>query len=80
MPEPAYFGGTVDRSMGSNVIAEGVTAKGKTAYVFPDRPACGDKLVELAQPGDVIVVMGARDDTLSEFAADILKRVAAKTP
>ncbi|HEX5008327.1 MAG TPA: Mur ligase family protein [Hyphomonadaceae bacterium] len=79
MPEPAYFGGTVDRSMGSNVIAEGVTARGKTAYTFADRPACSDKLVELAQPGDVIIVMGARDDTLSEFAADVLKRVGSKT-
>ena len=78
MPEPAYFGGTVDRSMGSSVIAEGVAAGGKTAYAFADRPACGDKLVELAQPGDVIVIMGARDDTLSEFAADVLKRVGAK--
>jgi UDP-N-acetylmuramate--alanine ligase len=78
MPEPAYFGGTVDRSMGSSVIAEGVMTKGKTAYALPDRPACGDKLVGLAQPGDVIVVMGARDDTLSEFAADVLKRIGAK--
>jgi UDP-N-acetylmuramate--alanine ligase len=78
MPEPAYFGGTVDRSMGSNVIADGVAAKGKTALALPDRPACGDKLVDLAQPGDLIVIMGARDDTLSEFAADVLKRVGEK--
>jgi UDP-N-acetylmuramate--alanine ligase len=79
MPEPAYFGGTVDRSMGSNVIAQGVTAHGKSAAAFPDRAACGDKLVEMAQPGDLIVIMGARDDTLSEFAADVLKRVGEKT-
>jgi UDP-N-acetylmuramate--alanine ligase len=79
MPEPAYFGGTVDRSMGSNVIAQGVTAQGKSAAAFPDRAACGDKLVEMAQPGDLIVIMGARDDTLSEFAADVLKRVGEKT-
>jgi UDP-N-acetylmuramate--alanine ligase len=78
MPEPAYFGGTVDKSMGSAVIADGVTAAGKQAYALPDRAACGDKLVELAQPGDIIVVMGARDDTLSEFAADLLKRVGEK--
>lgn len=78
MPEPAYFGGTVDRTMGSNVIAEGVMAHGKTAHALPDRPACGAKLVELAQPGDLIVVMGARDDTLSEFAADVLRRVGEK--
>ena len=78
MPEPAYFGGTVDKTMGSNVIAEGVTAAGKQGFALPDRTACGDKLVELAQPGDLIVVMGARDDTLSEFAADVLKRVGEK--
>jgi len=78
MPEPAYFGGTVDRSMGSDVIASGVTAAGRTAFALPDRVACGDRLVALAQPGDVIVVMGARDDTLSEFAADLLKRVSEK--
>ncbi len=78
MPEPAYFGGTVDRSIGSNVIAEGVTAHGKQAHALPDRPACGNRLVELAQPGDLIVIMGARDDTLSEFAADVLKRVGEK--
>jgi UDP-N-acetylmuramate--alanine ligase len=79
MPEPAYFGGTVDRSLGSNVIAEGVTAAGKQAHALPDRPACGDRLVELAKPGDLIVIMGARDDTLSEFAADVLRRVGEKT-
>jgi UDP-N-acetylmuramate--alanine ligase len=79
MPEPAYFGGTVDRSMGSNAIAEGVTAAGKIAYALPDRPSCGDQLVEMAQPVDLIVIMGARDDTLSEFAADVLKRVGEKT-
>jgi UDP-N-acetylmuramate--alanine ligase len=79
MPEPAYFGGTVDRSIGSNVIVQGVTAQGKNAAALPDRAACGDKLVEMAQPGDLIVVMGARDDTLTEFAADVLRRVGEKT-
>jgi len=79
MPEPAYFGGTVDRSIGSAVIAQGVTAHGKSAIALPDRAACGDKLVEMAQPGDLIVIMGARDDTLSEFAADVLKRVGEKS-
>ena len=42
-------------------------------------PTCGDRIVELAQPGDLIVVMGARDDTLSEFAADVLRRVGEKS-
>jgi len=75
MPEPVYYGGTTDRSAGSRDVAEGVTAAGRQAEALPDRPACGDRLLELAQPGDRIVVMGARDDTLSQFAADLVERL-----
>jgi len=75
MPEPVYYGGTTDRSVGSEDIAAGVRALGRTAEALHDRPACGDRLVELARPGDRIVVMGARDDTLSEFAAELLDRL-----
>ena len=38
----------------------------------PERAAAGERLRELARPGDRIVVMGARDDSLSAFAADLL--------
>jgi UDP-N-acetylmuramate--alanine ligase len=75
MPEPVYFGGTVDRSVSSIDIVRGVEAKGRSAYVFPDRAACGDRLVASARPGDRIIVMGARDDTLSQFAAELLSRL-----
>jgi UDP-N-acetylmuramate--alanine ligase len=78
MPEPVYYGGTVDRSVSTADIVAGVLAKGRTAVALPDRAACGDKLVELARPGDRIVVMGARDDTLSQFAAEVLQRVGSK--
>jgi UDP-N-acetylmuramate--alanine ligase len=75
MPEPIYFGGTVDRSVGSSAIVEGVTAAGCHAEALPDRPACGDRLIELARDGDRIVIMGARDDTLPLFAAELLTRL-----
>ena len=39
------------------------------------REDCGDRIVEIAQAGDRIVVMGARDDTLSTFARAILDRL-----
>jgi UDP-N-acetylmuramate--alanine ligase len=74
MPEPVYYGGTTDRSVGSGDIAAGVRAEGRSAEALIDRPACGDRIVELAKPGDRIIVMGARDDTLSEFAAELLAR------
>ena len=72
MPEPAYFGGTVDRSIGSADIATGIVARGHAAEVFADRARCGETLAALARPGDRIVIMGARDDTLSLFAEELL--------
>ena len=75
MPEPVYYGGTTDKSIGSEEIVRGVSARGRTAYVFATRDACGEKLIELARVGDRIVVMGARDDTLSQFSGDLLKRL-----
>ena len=76
MPEPVYYGGTTDRSVTSDDIARGVNAKGREAIALHDRAACGEKLIALARPGDRIVIMGARDDTLSEFALGLLKRLS----
>jgi UDP-N-acetylmuramate--alanine ligase len=76
MPEPVYFGGTVDRSVGSGEIVREIERRGRKALAFPDRSACGDTLVRLARRGDRIVVMGARDDSLSQFARELLRRVA----
>lgn len=75
MPEPVYFGGTVDRSVSSRDIVAGIQAKGRAALGFADRAACGEHLLSLARPGDRIIVMGARDDTLSVFAEDLLRRL-----
>lgn len=75
MPEPVYHGGTTDRSVGSEDIASGVRAAGGQAEALVTREACGDRLIELARPGDRIVVMGARDDTLSVFATALLARL-----
>jgi UDP-N-acetylmuramate--alanine ligase len=75
MPEPVYFGGTVDRSVGSGEIVRDIARSGRNAFAFADRSACGEKLVQLARRGDRILVMGARDDSLSQFAKDLLGRV-----
>lgn len=76
MPEPVYFGGTVDQSVGSRDIVLGIERQGRKASAFPDRGACGDALVKLARAGDRIVIMGARDDSLSQFAHELLRRMA----
>jgi UDP-N-acetylmuramate--alanine ligase len=77
MPEPVYYGGTTDRSVGSEDIASGIRAAGRSAEALANREACGDRLIELTRPGDRIVIMGARDDTLSNFAAELLARLRA---
>jgi UDP-N-acetylmuramate--alanine ligase len=76
MPEPVYFGGTVDRSVGSGEIVCEIERRGRKAFAFPDRGSCGDALVRLARRGDRIVVMGARDDSLSQFAHELVQRLA----
>ena len=78
MPEPVYFGGTVDRSVGSREIIGEIERHGRNALAFPDRSACGDALVRLARRGDRIVIMGARDDSLSHFAHEVLRRIDKK--
>jgi UDP-N-acetylmuramate--alanine ligase len=71
--DPAYFGGTVDRSVGSESLVEAI---GEQAEHIATREACGERLLALSRIGDRIVVMGARDDTLSDFAAGLLASLA----
>ncbi len=73
--DPVYFGGKVDKSLGSDFIVNGIVEGGKAAEHYPARADCGDRLVALARPGDRIIIMGARDDTLSSFALDVLQRL-----
>jgi UDP-N-acetylmuramate--alanine ligase len=70
--DPAYFGGTVDRSVGADAL---VSMVGTQAQHIPAREDCGMRLTDLATPGDRIIVMGARDDTLSIFAQSLLERL-----
>ncbi len=74
--DPVYFGGTVDRTIGSESITDAVNAAGGMASHIAGRAECGDHIVHIAKPGDRIVIMGARDDTLSIFASDILAKLA----
>ncbi len=73
--DPVYFGGTVDRGIGSDSITDAVNAAGGNAIHIPEREACGDHIVEITEQGDRIVIMGARDDSLRTFAEGILQRL-----
>jgi len=74
--DPVYYGGTVDRSQGSERIVNLIREAGGQAEHIAGREDCAVRIAEIARPGDRIVVMGARDDTLSLFAAQLLARLA----
>lgn len=76
--DPVYFGGTVDRSVGSERIVRLIGIHGGKAEHIPSRTDCADRIIALAQRDDRIVIMGARDDTLSLFARDILARLSTR--
>ncbi len=73
--DPVYFGGTVDRSEGSERIVKLISAVGGQAEHIASRDDCGTRIAALARPGVRIVIMGARDDTLALFAKDLLMRL-----
>jgi len=76
LSDPVYFGGTVDRSQGSERIVQMIRDHGGKAQHIPARDDCGRYIASIARPGDRIVIMGARDDTLSQFAREVLASVA----
>ncbi len=75
LPDPVYQGGTVDKTRGSDWLAEEVGARGRNAEHIPERARIADALIEHARPGDRILIMGARDDTLIDFARDLVERL-----
>ncbi|WP_288413227.1 Mur ligase family protein [uncultured Sphingomonas sp.] len=75
LPDPVYRGGTVTREVTSADIVADLTALGAPARHIADRADAAAFLVEQARAGDRIVVMGARDDTLSELAASMVARL-----
>jgi UDP-N-acetylmuramate--alanine ligase len=77
LPDPVYQGGTVDRSVGSADIVAGIAAAGRPAEYVADRAEAGRRLAALAHPGDRILVMGARDDSLSGLARELLDSLPA---
>lgn len=79
LPDPVYFGGTVTRDVGSGDIVAGIRAAGHDAHHIADRAAAADRLIAEARTGDRIIVMGARDDTLSLLAADMVERLATRS-
>lgn len=77
MPEIYYAGGTATKDISAADIVRDVAERGKGARFFEKRTDIIPYLRAEAAPGDRIVILGARDDTLPAFARDILAALDA---
>lgn len=73
--DPVYFGGTVDRSVGSETLVADI---GHGAVHIASREDCGAAILAEAKPGDRILILGARDDTLTEFGHELLGKLDSR--
>jgi UDP-N-acetylmuramate--alanine ligase len=67
-----YAGGTAMRDLSSAQVALEIAQKGVQARFAPTRAGLVAALAQEARPGDLILVMGARDPSLTGLAWDIL--------
>ncbi len=76
MLEPYYAGGTSSfKPTSAEVAAEYRERDTKgTILHFPDRETLTDYLLLKPKAGEVVMIMGARDNSLSDFAASLTKK------
>ena len=83
MPEIFYEGGTVNADISSADLIRDIRSKDSLkkpkAFFNRHRDEIIPPLVKKAAPGDRIVVMGARDNTLTDFAIRILDQLKKKS-
>ncbi len=72
MLEIFYAGGTALRDFSSADVVAEIAARGIQAEFASDREALVARIAEEARPGDLVLVMGARDPSLTDLAKAIL--------
>ncbi|MDQ7772410.1 MAG: Mur ligase domain-containing protein [Elusimicrobiales bacterium] len=77
-PDIYYAGGTVAKDISSADLAADASAAGLRARHLPDRGRIAAEVAAAAGPGDIVIVMGARDPGLPALARDIMAEVARK--
>jgi UDP-N-acetylmuramate--alanine ligase len=70
--EVFYAGGTATRDFSAADIVAEIRTRHAAAEFAPSRDWLIARVVEVAQAGDLVLVMGARDPSLTEFARDLL--------
>jgi UDP-N-acetylmuramate--alanine ligase len=80
LPEIFYAGGSAVRDIGSDGLAAAITAAGRDARHVADRALLPAAICAEARPGDLILVMGARDPSLTDLGRAILRALPGPCP
>lgn len=75
MPEIYFSGGTVNRDISSQDLVNMVTSLKKQALFFEKRSDLEEKIIQMARSGDRIVLMGARDNSITDMGYRILEKL-----
>lgn len=76
MPEIFYTGGSVNKDISSKDLIDYAQSLGLNAYFFENREQIKNEIVKMAQKGDRIVIMGARDNSLTDFCKSISEEIS----
>ncbi len=77
LPEIYFAGGTVVRDISSADLAADLTAAGRDARFVAARKELPALVAAEAEPGDLVLVMGARDPSLTDLGRQILAAISA---
>jgi UDP-N-acetylmuramate--alanine ligase len=72
MLEVFYAGGTASRDFSAADIVEDIAKNGIKAEFAPSRAWLAARIAEQARAGDLVLVMGARDPSLTDLAREIV--------
>ncbi len=78
MSEIYYAGGTVERNITADDLIQAISAKGKKAFFMKDREMFPYKIKNELKYGDIILLTGARDPSLKNFAEFVKEKFFAK--
>lgn len=75
IPEIFFAGGTVKRDISSNDLVEHAKSQGVNATFFTTRDELKEHILKIAQPNDRIILMGARDNSITTMGYELLEKL-----
>lgn len=75
LPEIFFSGGSVTRDISSNDLVNYTRRHSKNALFFTTREELKQHLLKIARPNDRIVLMGARDNSITDMGYELLEKL-----